>query len=161
MSQNFIITPFSAEDFADLYAIEQAAHAISWTEGTFKNCTGEHYLNVKLQPKENAKPCAFAVCQVVGAEATLLNIAVDPAVQKQGIGGYLLRWLIQRLQEKKVEDLWLEVRESNSLARHLYHKLGFNEVGERKNYYPTLDGKRENAIVMGLNLNLSDDDCCG
>lgn len=156
MSQNFIISPFSAEDFPQLYAIEQAAHAISWTEGTFKNCTGEHYFNVKLQKNAHSPACAFAVCQVVGTEATLLNIAVDPAVQNQGIGGYLLQYVVKNLQEKKVADLWLEVRESNASARYLYEKLGFNAVGLRKNYYPTLDGKREHAIVMGLHLNLGD-----
>ncbi|MDO9795447.1 ribosomal-protein-alanine N-acetyltransferase, partial [Glaesserella parasuis] len=28
--------------------------------------------------------------------------------------------------------------------------LGFNEVTVRKNYYPTQDGGRENAVVMAL-----------
>ena len=42
---------------------------------------------------------------------------------------------MDKLKEKGIQTLWLEVRESNP-ARFLYEKLGFNEVDIRKNYYP-------------------------
>ena len=43
----------------------------------------------------------------------------------------------------------MSIREA---ARFLYEKLGFNEVDIRKNYYPKLDGGRENAVVMACYL---------
>ena len=42
-------------------------------------------------------------------------------------------------------------RSSNKTAFHVYHRLGFNEIGIRKNYYPTEKG-REDAIVLALEL---------
>jgi len=44
----------------------------------------------------------------------------------------------------------LEVRRTNRAARALYTKLGFIEVGDRKNYYQ-LEG--EDAILMAKYLN--------
>jgi ribosomal-protein-alanine N-acetyltransferase len=46
-------------------------------------------------------------------------------------------------------QFWLEVRASNSAARSLYEKLGFEVLGVRKNYY---ERPREDALVMGLTL---------
>jgi ribosomal-protein-alanine N-acetyltransferase len=45
----------------------------------------------------------------------------------------------------------LEVRESNVSARSLYEKMGFDEVGVRKNYY---SNPRENAILMNLSIDI-------
>ena len=89
--------------------------------------------------------------QVVLDEATLFNIAVDPAWQRRGFGRQLLTHLIGELEQRDVLTLWLEVRASNVAAIALYESLGFNEVTVRRNYYPTTDG-REDAIIMALPL---------
>lgn len=144
-----MITQISSSDYERLFEIEQAAHLVPWTKGTLLNSQGEKYLNLKLS--ENSQIIGFAISQVILDEATLFNIAIDPAFQGQGYGKQLLLALISQLKSKNVATLWLEVRESNS-ARKLYDSLGFNEVDIRKNYYPTPDGGRENAVVMALYL---------
>ena len=136
-------------DFDRLYDIEQQAHLVPWSLGTLKNNQGERYLNLKLI--ENNQIIGFAICQTVLDEATLFNIAIAPAHQGKGRGKLLLNELMSQLKEKGVLTLWLEVRESNP-ARWLYEKQGFNEVDIRKNYYPTPDGGRENAVVMACYL---------
>lgn len=144
-----IISSIQERDFDYLLKIEQAAHLVPWTIGTLKNNQGEHYINLKLT--ENNIIIGFAICQTVLDEATLFNLAISPCFQRKGFGSLLLKTLIKNLKERNINTLWLEVRESNS-ARKLYEKLGFNEVDIRKNYYPTPNGKRENAIVMALYL---------
>ena len=139
-----------ATDFDRLFEIEQQAHIIPWSKGTLLNNQGERYLNLKLL--EQGKIVGFAICNVVLDEATLFNIAVDPAEQGRGYGKALLQGLITELSQKDVITLWLEVRESNIKAQQLYTQLGFNEVTVRKHYYPLPDGKKENAIVMALYL---------
>ena len=139
-----------ATDFDRLFEIEQQAHIIPWSKGTLWNNQGERYLNLKLL--EQGKIVGFAICNVVLDEATLFNIAVDPAEQGKGYGKALLQGLITELSQKDVITLWLEVRESNIKAQQLYTQLGFNEVTVRKHYYPLPDGKKENAIVMALYL---------
>ncbi|WP_424407301.1 ribosomal protein S18-alanine N-acetyltransferase [Pasteurella sp. PK-2025] len=144
------ILPIKEVDFDRLFEIEQAAHITPWTIGTLKNTHGDRYVNLKVMQEEQL--VAFAICQTVLDEATLFNLAVDPAYQGKGIGKTLLVHLVETLKEKGILTLWLEVRESNFVAKTLYEQVGFNEVDIRKNYYPTPDGKRENAIVMALYL---------
>lgn len=146
MPQIFIVEEC---DFERLYEIEQQAHLVPWSFGTLKNNQGERYLNLKLV-KDN-RIIGFAICQIVLDEATLFNIAVEPAMQGKGLGKLLLNELMIQLKEKNIQTLWLEVRESNP-ARWLYEKQGFNEVDIRRNYYPMPDGRRENAVVMACYL---------
>ncbi len=145
-----MITPVLENDFDRLFEIEQQAHLVPWAKGTLLNSQGERYLNLKLSVENRI--VAFAICQFVLDEATLFNIAVDPAYQGKGYGKQLLQALIAQLQQKQITTLWLEVRASNTTAQKLYSSLGFNEVTVRKNYYPTQDGGRENAVVMALYL---------
>ncbi|TCP14296.1 [SSU ribosomal protein S18P]-alanine acetyltransferase [Bisgaardia hudsonensis] len=145
------ISPTTEQDFEQLFQIEQQAHLVPWSMGTLKNNQGDRYLNLKITD-ENETIIGFAICQTVLDEATLFNIAIDPKFQGKKLGQQLLEKLIEQLRKKNIATLWLEVRESNHSAKKLYDKLGFNEVDIRKNYYPTPDGKRENAVVMALYL---------
>lgn len=144
-----IISSLTAADFQAAFAIECASHAFPWTEKTFLSNQGERYHNIKL--RQNDRLVAFAITQLVLDEATLFNIAVDPAYQRQGLGRELLTALIDQLDDKGINTLWLEVRSSNRGAIALYHSLGFNDVSIRHHYYPTATG-REDAHIMALIL---------
>ncbi len=144
-----MISLLQSADLAAAFAIEQRAHAFPWSEKTFASNQGERYLNLRLDV--DGTMAAFAITQVVLDEATLFNIAVDPAFQRRGLGRALLLHLIEALETRGVLTLWLEVRASNHAARALYESQGFNEATIRRNYYPTSDG-REDAIIMALPL---------
>ncbi|MCK3657548.1 ribosomal-protein-alanine N-acetyltransferase [Pasteurellaceae bacterium Pebbles2] len=144
------IMPIEENDFTRLFEIEQAAHLVPWSLGTLKNNQGERYLNLKIVHHQQI--VGFAICQFVLDEATLFNIAIDPAFQGQHLGALLLQELLNQLKAKGIKTLWLEVREGNQRAIQLYQQNDFNEVDIRKNYYPTPDGKRENAVVMAAYL---------
>lgn len=84
-----------------------------------------------------------AARDLAGDESELLNLAVDPACRRRGIARCLvLAWI-----SAHPGILWLEVRESNVVARKFYKSLGFNEVGQRADYY-AISGER--AIVMNV-----------
>lgn len=144
-----MISSLTPDDLPAAYAIEQRSHAFPWTEKTLASNQGERYFNLRLDV--DGQMAAFAVTQVVLDEATLFNIAVDPAWQRKGLGRQLLEHLIRELEAKDVFTLWLEVRASNAAAIALYESLGFNEATIRRNYYPTKEG-REDAIIMALPL---------
>lgn len=139
-----LLTP---DDLAQAYAIECRSHAFPWSEKTFASNQGERFINLRLDV--DGKMAAFAITQVVLDEASLFNIAVDPAFQRQGLGRQLLQHLIDELIKRDVLTLWLEVRASNLPAIALYEQLGFNQVSRRPNYYPTASG-REDALLMAL-----------
>ncbi|WHU83748.1 ribosomal protein S18-alanine N-acetyltransferase [Pantoea agglomerans pv. betae] len=139
-----LLTP---DDLAQAFAIECRSHAFPWSEKTFASNQGERFINLRLDV--DGKMAAFAITQVVLDEASLFNIAVDPAFQRRGLGRQLLQHLIDELIKRDVLTLWLEVRASNLPAIALYELLGFNQVSRRHNYYPTASG-REDAILMAL-----------
>lgn len=139
-----LLTP---DDLAQAFAIECRSHAFPWSEKTFASNQGERFINLRLDV--DGKMAAFAITQVVLDEASLFNIAVDPAFQRRGLGRQLLQHLIDELIKLDVLTLWLEVRASNLPAIALYEQLGFNQVSRRPNYYPTASG-REDAILMAL-----------
>jgi ribosomal-protein-alanine acetyltransferase len=145
------ISTLSSTDLPDAWQIEKRAHAFPWSEKTFTSNQGERYLNVKLTVDDEM--AAFAITQIVLDEATLFNIAVDPAFQRRGLGRELLEHVIDEVEKRGVATLWLEVRASNAAAIALYESLGFNEATIRRNYYPTVDG-HEDAIVMALPLSM-------
>ncbi len=75
------------------------------------------------------------------------NIMVNEDYRKQGIGTKLMAHLVSLAIEYRVENITLEVRVSNEIARNLYKKFGFREVAIRKYYYGDEDG-----ILMEKNV---------
>ena len=75
-------------------------------------------------------------------EHEILNLAVAPESRRQGVARALLQAALAR-----GGSWFLEVRESNHLARIFYESMGFREIGLRPGYY---QAPPEMAIVMGL-----------
>ncbi len=84
----------------------------------------------------------FGAAMVNVDTADLLDIAVDPDVQGQGIGSRLMQFLIDECRARGVNTIFLEVRVTNTRAIALYKKFGFEQISIRKNYYssPHCDG---------------------
>ena len=82
-------------------------------------------------------------------EIQLINIAVHPEHRGKGLGLLLMTRMIETGLSKGSQYIWLEVRISNLSAKHLYHRLGFEEIGRRRGYYRET---KEDAIVMVLSL---------
>lgn len=82
----------------------------------------------------------FSLSRRVADEAELLLLAVRPAARGRGIGGALLRAVIDESRGRGVATLHLEVRAGNE-AVQLYLREGFAKVGERKGYYRGKSGQ--------------------
>ena len=70
----------------------------------------------------------------------IVNFNVLDFFQNKGIGSKLLDYLIKIVENKKLNNITLEVRIDNDKAIHLYRKYGFKKVSIRKNYYGNVDG---------------------
>ncbi len=77
----------------------------------------------------------FLVAQHIAPEWELENIVVAPAARRTGLGKRLLDALLTQARETNSAAVFLEVRESNTAARTLYEKAGFEQTGRRKSYY--------------------------
>lgn len=81
--------------------------------------------------------------------AEILTLGVHPDYRGKGIAQRLLHALIDQAQANKCERVFLEVRESNAPAIHLYKRNGFDALHRIKDYYRT---PVEDAILMGRDL---------
>ena len=78
-------------------------------------------------------------------ETDVMNVAVHPDYRRKGIAESLISCLITELKNRGSHALLLEVRASNAPAIALYEKLGFLQVGCRKNYYRN---PKEDALIL-------------
>ena len=86
-----------------------------------------------------------AVTQKAADESDVMNVAVHPDYRRRGIAESLIDCLIRELKNRGSHALMLEVRDSNEPAISLYEKLGFQQVGLRKNYY---HNPKEHARIL-------------
>ncbi|MDF1759888.1 MAG: ribosomal protein S18-alanine N-acetyltransferase [Coxiellaceae bacterium] len=136
---------YQPDDAAAMAAIANVAKPYPWSKQVFRDCMTATYPGWVLCENEQIR--GFSIIKVVAEEAELLNLCVDPAVHRQGYGKQLLQYAIDEAHKQLAEHIFLEVRESNEAAKGLYLHMGFSQVGIRKQYYPTDDG-REDAVIM-------------
>jgi len=60
----------------------------------------------------------------------LARIGVLPAMQKQGVGGVMLRHIICAMRQKGFDGIRMLVSKTNASALALYEKFGFERCGE-------------------------------
>jgi [ribosomal protein S18]-alanine N-acetyltransferase len=84
---------------------------------------------------------------VLGGEADLVNVAVDPGHHRRGVGRALVGTAVRYCRTRRVAWLWLRVRASNRGARAFYRRCGFETAGRFRNYY---EDPREDAVLMAL-----------
>lgn len=144
MNSSRIIRLMTVEDIEEVANIEQSLFSLPWTKKDFLEAmeqTDKLYLCVE----EAGRVIAYCGLTQVLDEGYITNVAVSQEYQNQGIGFDMLKELFVRGSERGIRAFTLEVREHNTSARKLYGKLGFEEVGIRKNFYSF---PKENAVIM-------------
>lgn len=79
-----------------------------------------------------------------------ISISVKKEYWNLGIGSEVMKALIDFAKDtKKIKNISLGVKASNTKARSLYRKFGFNEVGIHKNFFYVND-EYDDEILMDL-----------
>lgn len=133
-------------DVDAVMAIEAQSYEHPWTHGIFRDCLRVGYI-CRVLTDSAGVIAGYGVMSLGAGECHLLNICVAPAFRGQGCGRELVTALLAHARGERVTMALLEVRRSNAAAHALYSALGFNEIGTRRNYYPTHTG-REDALLL-------------
>lgn len=147
--QPYQLRLMSVDDIDTVMQIERLAYPYPWTSGNFHDCLKSGYYACVLEDKHDL--IGYAVMSMGAGEAHVLTICIHPKLQGKGLGRTLLHSLEDVAKSNDVDMMLLEVRRSNQVAIKLYESMGFNELGSRKNYYPSHTG-REDAILMARQL---------
>jgi ribosomal-protein-alanine N-acetyltransferase len=148
MSGQLVIRTMRISDLPRVLEIEHVSYTMPWTEATFAGLLRRADADMFVALVDN-EIAGYAAFWAVVDQGELGNLAVAPPWRHRRIASRLLSRVIERAGERGVRELFLEVRISNSVARQLYTKYGFREVGRRKNYYLE---PLEDALVMQREL---------
>lgn len=138
-----------AEDIEKIIEIEQKSFTVPWPkEAFYQDILTNRYALYLIMEYEEAV-VGYCGVWIVIDEAHITNIAILPEYRGKKLGQALLMKIMEISKEAGAEKMTLEVRVSNTVARSLYKKLGFQEGGIRKNYYTD---NQEDAQVMWVTL---------
>jgi ribosomal-protein-alanine N-acetyltransferase len=140
------------EDVEALGLLERRCHTHPWTLRHFLDALEDRRtmrIFVLREPAAAPGPTrgivGYSVVQVVAGEMHLHNLAIDVAARRRGLGRWLLRETLAWAESFGVEEVFLEVRQSNWAALALYREAAFEAVSVRRGYY---DRPREDALVL-------------
>lgn len=129
------ITKMTADHVREVAALEAICFSAPWSENSVASELNNN-LSYWLVALDGDLVAGYIGSQTVMGETDMMNVAVHPDYRRNGIAEALILSLIKGLEtEMDSHSLTLEVRASNAPAISLYEKLGFEQIGLRKNYY--------------------------
>lgn len=143
----------TTSDLIRIKELEESSELAEWSIDDYTSVLeSKNYLLVVADEDGDGTVLAgFILLRIItnhveGGLIEVMNIAVDDAFKRRGIGSRLVSESIQ-LSNIIHGSVELELRESNRVAMHLYESLGFSVVGSRPSYYSSPE---ESAILMTL-----------
>lgn len=135
---------------ADFSTVHVAAfpQGQGWNEKAYKDLLeiSFHYLAVDYDDENQIR--GFLLYSLILDEAEILTFCVSPELQNKGVGANLLAVFLEKMKEKQVSKILLDVAENNFSAIKLYHRYGFMENGRRRKYYEN----KMDALLMSKAL---------
>lgn len=118
--------------------IERTTFSDPWSPRSFRELVGRPDVVFEVAVTDdgpNAPVVGYATLYLAGADGDLANLATAAGARRRGTGRRLLRHALDTARTRGTHVVFLEVRESNLLARALYESEGFTGVGRRARYY--------------------------
>ncbi|HVH69119.1 MAG TPA: ribosomal protein S18-alanine N-acetyltransferase [Gemmatimonadales bacterium] len=123
--------------------IERAVFSDPWSANDFVQCLDSDV--PFLVAEQQGTVAGYVVAHGAADEGEILNLGVAPAHRRRGVGRALVERVLTVLAGRGARVVFLEVRETNAVARRLYQSLGFAEVARRARYYRQ---PVEDAVVL-------------
>ncbi len=141
---DFLIRRMSQGDVPFVAEIEKECFSSPWSEqGLFSELSNEQAYFYVLEAEGTV--AAYMGMHIILDECYITNVAVKGSFRRRGFAEALVKNAISVSEEKNCCFITLEVRKSNEKAISLYSKCGFENLGERKDFYTE---PKENAYIM-------------
>lgn len=129
-----------SQDAALLAALHAAAFERPWSEAEFAKLLANPAVYALVLTDADV-PLGCALAWAAAGDSELLTIAVKPEARSKGRGAALVEAVEAYARLRGAHGLVLDVADDNLAGRALYAKLGFVQVGRRKEYYLTSAGR--------------------
>ncbi|SFS90386.1 ribosomal protein S18-alanine N-acetyltransferase [Marininema halotolerans] len=143
------IRSMSVADIPAVLQVERASFSAPWKRQAFYNELVHNQFAHYVVVEREKRIIGYSGMWLILDEAHITNIAILPELRGQGIGNYLLDFLMEMACEAGASKMTLEVRVSNDHAQRLYRKKGFAATGVRPGYYTD---NQEDALIMWAEL---------
>ena len=137
------ISELSKEDIQDILNIQKEQNIYISSEENILNDLEHTTFKYFTLAYENTIIGYISFSHVIDIEIEAIVIKKD--FQRLGLGTLLLNFVFEFAKTNNIENIFLEVRISNTPARKLYDKCDFKEINIRKNYY---NDTNEDAIIL-------------
>ncbi len=138
------IVPLAEWQLDQMAQIEQQCFSDPWSRqalaGELESPLAQYFVCV-----EGQQVLGYLGTRMVRGECQIVNVAVRPDCQRQGIGRCLMLALFRYGRQKGMQQVNLEVRQSNQAAINLYDKFDLKVCGVRWDYY---QDPQEDALLM-------------
>ena len=131
-------------DLDRVVQIEEENFSVPWSRKSFLDSLALSHPRAVVA-EQQGQIAGYCGCYQILEEAEIVNVAVDKAFRRRGVGRQMLEELMRLGKERGSFAYTLEVRAGNVPAIHLYESLGFKSLGIRKNFY---EKPTEDAIIM-------------
>lgn len=123
--------------------LSNVPEAAAWSADDYRLAL-QRNLSMRVAEEEGIV-CGLVAFRTMADEAEILNLAVDSTRRRRGIGSRLMKDALAACKAVGVNKIFLEVRDSNQVAQKFYLRMGFTEVGRRREYYSR---PLEDALVL-------------
>ena len=144
------IRPMNDLDIPVVGVIERAGYQFPWSEGIFRDCLRVGYVCRVVEVAGDM--AGYGIMSVGAGEAHILNVCIRDEYRGRGFARKMLLYLLDRARASGMYEAFLEVRPSNTAAARLYHSMGFEQVGVRRGYYQSTDGREDAAVLRRILL---------
>ena len=129
-------------DLPNVIAIERRAFPTPWSLAMFVLELSKPE-GICLAAQRDGQLVGYIICSRFDQVWHIMNVSVDPDLQRRGIATTLIDAVIARVGGGA--QITLEVRPTNVGAIALYKQFGFLAAGSRPRYY---QDNGENAVIM-------------
>jgi ribosomal-protein-alanine N-acetyltransferase len=149
-----VLAPVDSDALPGLAALHRACFDDGWTHATLQTLLADPGTFGVMAGRRPA--FGFVLCRLVVDEAEILTIVVADERRGRGWGGRLLHTALCGAAARGARRVLLEVAETNAVARRLYTRAGFMQVGWRQSYYESRHGAPIDALTLARALPLAE-----
>ena len=121
---NLIFRWLIRRDLPEVLQIEQECNDPPWDEEQFLCCLRQRNC-IGMVAEHNDQVIGFIVYELIKNRLKIVNLAVPPLFQRQGVGAALIERLKSKIAQQRRKQIELEIRETSLDGQLFFKDQGF------------------------------------